>query len=545
MIHSSAARWRLLALFAAVLCALGLLTLASGQTPAKSAAGIHTARAASGHVSAGRMVKAQVSSKPFPVKHRTTSTARAPIGPRPLASSLKGPQGPATSVPAQAPGTLTFFKKTTPPAVCATSCAQSAINEPDTIGAGKVLFQTSNWNIAYTTNGGAASPLWQYQNPYSLNPNFCCDQTVTYVPSRNMIVRESLDLGSGSAQGFDIAIASPGAPTSWCTYHFNAANFGSTAGNLLDYPKIGYGDNNLYVTWNQYTPSGSAWINTGLARFPLDSLKACAGFGFNFLTRADNFTFGLSMGDSSSDTFYWASNWYTQSAGSGTSERLFHWAENSNTYFFSDVAVAAYNFSGGSCASQDGAVTNWCSRLDPRWETVSIGKSDWAANSNGAYGGDDLLTVAITAGPSGSDPFPYVIYEYFHAHGLGYIGTSATFNNGFAFAYGGCSPNPEGHLGCAATYGGGTGTTHFFPAGITILQDDFAPAQPWSFSFNQTGSGNATGWGDYEVTQPYNPSNGNWITTEWYINGSGTVRPQVLIFGRGRNAGGYGKWKNA
>lgn len=516
---------------------------AGAQAPAHSAAGIHTAQAGSGHMAAGRIVKAQVSSRPFAVKHRVLTPARPPVGPRPLVSQLKGPQGAQTSVPAQAPGTLTFFKKTTPGASCPTSCAQSAINEPDTAGAGKVLFQTSNWDIAYTTNGGAATPTWQYQNPYSLNSGFCCDQTVTYVPSRNIIVREALILGSGASQGFDIGIAKPSAPTSWCTYHFQAGNFGGTAGELLDYPKIAYGNNDLYVTWNKYTSSGSSWINTGLARFPLDSLKACAGFSYNFLSRTDNFTFGLSQG--SANTFYWVSNWYTQGAGSGTSERIFRWAENSGSYVFNDVGVAAYNFAGGNCASQDGAVTNWCSRLDPRWETASLGNSDWAANNNAAYGGDDLLTVAITAGPSGSDPFPYVIYEYFHAHGLGYIGTSATFNNGFAFAYGGCSPNPDGDLGCAATYGGGVGSSHFFPAGITILQDDISPAQPWAFSFNQTGAGNASGWGDYEKTQPYNPSSGNWITTEWFVNGSGVVRPQVLIFGRGRAAGGYGKWLNS
>lgn len=406
--------------------------------------------------------------------------------------------------------------------------------------------QTSNWDIAYTTNGGAAAPTWKYQDPYLLNSGFCCDQTLTYVPSRNIIVREALIFGTGAAQGVDIGVTTPQNPTSWCTYHLSAANIGGTAGNLLDYPKLAFTDNDLYVTFNQYTPNGSTWINTALERLTnLDNLKACGTVGLTYLTRTDNFTFGMSNGESSTDTFCWVSNWYTSGSGSGTSERIFHWADNSNTYFFNDVAVAAYNFAGGSCASADGVVTNWCSRLDPRWETVSIGPSDWAANANSAYGGDDLLTVAITAGPAGADPFPYVIYEYFHAHGLGYIGTSSTFNDTFAFAYGGCSPNPEGDLGCSATYGGGTGTTHLFPAGISIIQDDVSPTQPWAFSFNQTGAGNATAWGDYELTQPDNPSFGNWITTEWFVNSSNQVRPQVLIFGRGRNTGGYGKWKSS
>ena len=551
---SNRIRLTLVAIVSTIAVALGLAVAAApfGAVPAIGAAGMHSATAHTGTLAAGARINVKALSHPVrPTKaqlarsHRLLKLPAGPIGPHPLAASLAGPQGPQTATSAQLPGDLTFFKKTTPPAVCPTDCAQSTINEPSTVGAGKVLYQTSNWNIAFTQNGGAAAPTWQYIDPYLLNPGFCCDQTAVYVPSRNVIIREGLIFGTGAAQGIDLDVSSPATPGSVCQYHLSAGLFGGTDGNLMDYPKLAFSNSNLYLTYNQYTPNGSAWINTNLVRFNLDQLKACGGVGFSFLNRNDNFTYGLSYGEGSADTFYWVSNWYTQGAGSGTSERIFHWADNSNTYFFNDVGVAAYNFSGGNCASQDGVVTNWCTRLDPRWETASIGKPDWAANTNGAYGGDDLLTVAITAGPAGADPFPYVIYEYFHLHAPSYITTGATFNDGFAFAYGGCSPNDQGDIGCSATYGGGTGSSHFFPAGITILQDDVTPTQPWGFSFNQTGAGNASGWGDYEYTQPYNPSFGAWITTEWYVNSSNVVRPQVLVFGRGRDAGGYGKWKNS
>jgi hypothetical protein len=550
-------RWRTggVVLGTALITATGLmLTVPAGAAPADVPAGTPQVTQ-HGTMPAGKVVHASTSTKPFQPnaaqranQRRVLNLPAAPIGPHPQKADIAKLNGPQTdpSKQAQLPGDLTFFKKTTPNAACASSCAQSTINEPDTVGIGKTLFQTSNWDIAYTTNGGAATPTWLYQNPYALNPQFCCDQTVTYDAARNIIVRQSLDLGTGTQTGFDIAIAKPQTPTTWCTYHFSGPSFGGASGELLDYPKTAIANNNLYVTWNAYNASGSAWLRTGLARLPLDNLKACSGFSFNFLSRTDNFTFGLSYGESSLDTFYWVSNWYTTSAGSGTSERIFYWPENSGTYFLVDRAVAAYNFSGGSCASQDGVVTNWCSRLDPRWETASITRSPYEANAgNAGFAGDDTLTVAITAGPGGGDPFPYVIYEYFKLYGLSYISTARTFNNGFAFAYGGCSPNSFGDLGCAATYGGGTGTSHFFPAGITIIQDEISPNQPWAFSFNQTGAGNASGWGDYEITQPYNPSFGAWITTEWFVNGSGTVRPQVLIFGRGRVAGGYGKWLNS
>jgi hypothetical protein len=277
---------------------------------------------------------------------------------------------------------------------------------------------------------------------------------------------------------------------------------------------------------------------------PLDSLASCAGFSFSYLTRNDNFTFGLTYGASSLDTFYWVSNWYTSSGGSGTSERIYSWPENSGSYSFTDVGVTAYNFSGGSCASQDGVVTNWCSRLDPRWETAWISGAEYNAQANSAFAGDTILGVAITAGPGGGDPFPYVIYEYFKLNSRSFIQTSATFNNGFAFAYAGCAPNSYGYVGCAMSWGGGTGTTHYFPGGLILVQDNISPAQPWTFSFNLSGAGNASAWGDYQVTQPFNPAVGPFITTQWSVNGSGTVVPQVVVWGRGRDSGGYKKWKS-
>jgi hypothetical protein len=353
-----------------------------------------------------------------------------------------------------------------------------------------------------------------------------------------------LTLGTGATEGFTIATAASKTPTAWCTYHFSAANFGGTAGDLLDYPKIAYSNSNVYVTWNHYNSSG-AWVDTGLARVPIDSLASCASVSFNYLTRNDNFTFGLTYGASSLDTFYWVSNWYTQSGGSGSSERIYNWPENGTTYFFNDVAVTAYNFAGGSCASQDGVVTNWCSRLDPRWETAWISRAEYNAQANAAFAGDTILGVAITAGPGGGDPFPYVIYEYFKLNSKSFIQTSATFNNGFAFAYAGCAPDVYGYVGCSMSWGGGTGTTHFFPGGLIVLQDNVNPTQPWAFSFNVSGSGNASAWGDNMVTQPFNPAVGPFITTEWAVNGSGAVVPHVVIWGRGRDANGYKRWKSS
>jgi hypothetical protein len=522
---------------------------ASNTRPAVSGSGV----AKTGQVS-GHLVRAATSTRPF-VPTAAQKAARAhvmkvraglpkpPVGPHTTAASVARLRGPQTSLTTrQAPGDFKIFKNSTIPAQCS-GCGQATVNEPDTANAGKVIQQTSNWNMAYTTNGGAGSPTWQYQNPYSLSAAFCCDQTMLYEPSRDKFVYEGLTGGSGSQVGFTIATASSSTPTSWCTYHFSSASFGGTAGELLDYPKIAYANNNLYVTWNRYNAAGNSWIDTGLARLPIDSLASCSTVNYTYLSRNDNFTFGLTYGASSLDTFYWVSNWYTSGSGSGTSERIYYWPENSGTYFFADRAVSSYNFSGGTCASQDGVVTNWCSRLDPRWETAWISRAEYNAQASTAFGGDTVLGVAITAGPGGGDPFPYVIYEYFKLNSLSYIQTGATFNNGYAFAYAGCAPNVHGYVGCSMSWGGGTGTTHYYPGGLILMQDNINPTQPWAYSYSLYGSGNASAWGDYQVTQPFQPDVGPFLTTQWAVNSGGTVVPHVVIWGRGHDTNGYNHWK--
>jgi hypothetical protein len=551
----AARRWyALVALISVPALFAGLFfSAAPGNAASTHPAVTGTGVAKTGHVS-GHLVRAATSNRPFvPTAAQKAARAHAmkflgglpkpPVGRHTTAANVARLSGPQTSLTTrQATGSFQIFKNSTIPAQCS-GCGQSTVNEPDTANAGKVIQQTSNWNMAYTTNGGAATPTWQYQNPYSLSAAFCCDQTILYEPSRDKFVYEGLTLGSGSQVGFTIATASSNTPTSWCVYHFNSASFGGTAGEVLDYPKIAYANNNIYVTWNRYNAAGNGWIDTGLARLPIDSLSSCSSVSYNYLTRNDNFTFGLTYGASSLDSFYWVSNWYTQSSGSGSSERIYYWPENSGTYFFADRAVTAYNFSGGSCASQDGVVTNWCSRLDPRWETAWISRAEYNGQASSAFAGDTILGVAITAGPGGGDPFPYVIYEYFKLNALSFIQTSATFNNGYAFAYAGCSANVHGYVGCTMSWGGGTGTTHFYPGGFILLQDNINPTQPWAYSYNLYGSGNASAWGDYMVTQPFQPAAGPFLTSEWAVNSSGTVVPHVVIWGRGHDASGYNRWK--
>ena len=90
----------------------------------------------------------------------------------------------------------------------------------------------------------------------------------------------------------------------------------------------------------------------------------------------------------------------------------------------------------------------------------------------------------------------------------------------------------------------GSSAVDYYPGGLILLQDNVNPTQPWGYDFNLFGSGNASAWGDYMVTQPFEPDVGPFITTEWAVNGSGAVVPHVVIWGRG-NEYGYARFKTS
>jgi hypothetical protein len=457
------------------------------------------------------------------------------LGPHTTGADVVRPLGTPTDVSAQqaSPGplasnTFTIFKNK----LINSGGSQSTVNEPSAANSGKTVVETSNWNIAYSLNGGATNPVWANQNPYALSPGYCCDTQVLYDKERDVFVLMLLDYaGEGaSTNGLTISIARGQTPTSWCTYKFNGASFAEGATDTLDFAKIAISNSNLYLTWNDYPPF-SGFTASGLARLPLDSLAACAGVGYNYLLRNTEFTFALAQQTSTHDQFWWVSNWMLDGTVNGQNLRIFWWPENSGSYFGVTRGINAYTFGGNN-------VCSWCGRLDPRYESVVITPAEYRAQANGSFGGDEVLEVATTSGPGGGDPQNYVVYNYFHLNSVSYIGSDATFNNSFSFAYPGCAVNERGYVGCAEVQGSGGA-----PGGIVILQDRDSPTQPWGFNF-VVGSINASSnWGDYVVTNPWQPGGGPFQTVLWNLNG-GTVQPYYIVWGRGREANDYARWKS-
>lgn len=535
-------KWQVVVILAGVAIMAAMLGPVSNAS-APGPAGVQGAASKTGHVGAARMVKAGALTKPFvPTRAERQARQRAMAGlakhPAPSMGNHTttadvtvsgGPQANPNGT--QAPGDFRVLKSSLINSTCS-GCGQSTVNEPSVANSGKFVVETSNWNIAYTLKGNKGTVPWLNQNPYALAAGFCCDQEVTYDPGRDVFLLLQLKYTSEGAatNGLALSVAPGNNPTAWCTYTFPGA-IGGGATDTPDFPKIAVANNNAYVTWNDYPPN-QAFARSGLARFPLDSLASCAGFGYSFLTRTTEFTFALSQADSSLDQFYWVSNWFLDGTPNGSNMRIFYWPENSGTYFNVTRAINAYTFGNVSCGSP-----NWCSRLDPRYESVTITRAEYRAQANSAFAGDSLLEISTSAGPSGfSAGKNYVVYNYFKLNALSYIGSDQLYSTATNFAYPGCGVNKYGHEGCAMQYGNNT------PGGFILLKDDVNPLQPWGDSFVLGGISGASAGGDYVVTSPWNPAVGPFQSVLWNVNGS-TVQPYWVVWGRTRDANGYNRWK--
>jgi hypothetical protein len=459
-----------------------------------------------------------------------------PLGPHTTAADVARPGGPPTDVsvqqasPEYVANTFTVFKKSLINSICS-GCAQSTVNEPSVANSGAQTVETSNWNIAYSHNGGAT---WLNQDPYTLSPGYCCDTEVVYDQDRDVFILLLLDYTSegASTNGLTLSVARGATPTSWCTYKFTGGNFGEGSTDTLDYPKIALSNSNLFLTWNDYPPN-AGFSSSGLARFPLDAMANCAGFGFSYLTRNTEFTFGLAQQPSSHDQFYWVSNWFLDGTVDGQNERIFWWPDNSGSYNWVTRAINAYNFSPVACGSP-----NWCSRLDARYESVVITPAEYRAQANSAFAGDDILEIAMQAGPSGFDANNYVVFNYFKLHSLNYIGNDQLWNGSQTFAYAGCAVNERGYVGCSISEGANA------PGGFILLQDNVNPTQPWGYDYLVGGIKGASAWGDYNFTNPWHPGGGPFETVLWNVSSLGKVQPYYVVWGRGTDTYDFNRWKS-
>ena len=171
----------------------------------------------------------------------------------------------------------------------------------------------------------------------------------------------------------------------------------------------------------------------------------------------------------------------------------------------------------------------------------------------GAYRANGVIGFSMNAKQGGFAPFPYTVREYFRESDLAYLGHSNLYCTTCAIQFLALAPNSRGHVGGSYSWGGGTGTTHYYPGSATLVEDDVSPNQPWTNDFWQSGAGNTCTygglyrWGDYLTVRPNDAADTTWVGTGFReIRSCGTTgsytQPTLIFFGRTRDTGDFNRW---
>lgn len=406
---------------------------------------------------------------------------------------------------------------------------KSTIGEPTVSGYNDLVVQSGNWYLAASGDAGAS---WGFVDPFALmagvDGGFCCDQVIRYEPSRDLLLVLLMSVASPVTNRNTLRlIVAQGIRSGCCnvfTYDFTPQALGLPAGQWHDYPKVTVGKNFVYITTNRFAPvtcPPCTFQGGTIYRLPLDPLKAGTGFSFSFFNPPQG-SLLVAEGIGDSDTAYWGSNLTTSTL------RVFRWAENSGTIFFSDVAVAPWSDASRVCVGPDGR--DFGGRADGRLQTAIFSN-----RIDGVDGKQLLFGQSSAAQPAASRPFAYMRMTRIAVATMAPLDTRDLAFNNSCVVYGAGSVNSRGGLGISAFFGGGVANpTHF----VGLWDESGGSGTfPFQLAGTLTSSQGPTSnvWGDYLSVEPLFPNTCAFQTSGYVLMGGGSgnnVQPFYTSFGR-------------
>ena len=386
----------------------------------------------------------------------------------------------------------------------------STVGEPNVANNGDNIFYTGNWYATRSYDGGGS---WSAVNPYTTLPNvdggFCCDQTLIYEHSRDILVWVLQYIEENGRNTLRVAISPGAAMNNWYWWDFQPAAVNADwDGEWFDYNHVATSNNFLYVGTNAFTVSTpSRFARSVILRFPLDALANGSNLDYRSYSTT---TYGsLRFVQGARDVMYFASH-------SSTSQmRVFKWPEATNSVSTFDVNVSLWSRSQPYfSAGPDG--NNWLGRCDHRI-------------TGGAVAGD-VLTFAWTSNNFNERPRPYVRVVNISAANESLINEPDIWNQEMAFAYPALCPNNRGDLGITLFAGGGD----YHPGHVVGVRD--AQRGVWDLAASRYGTNGPDDgkWGDYLGILPYSDSGASWIASGYTLRGGSNrtdIEPRVVQFG--------------
>lgn len=399
---------------------------------------------------------------------------------------------------------------------------RSFISEPSAANRGSAIFETGNYFAALSTNGGNTFSFIDPQTAFiTVTGGFCCDQVVTYDPTRDLMFWLLEYTDNSTQNNLRLAVfRGNDLNTGTSSIYYD---FLSPTGTFYDFNDMCVSNNYLWLTTNT-SPIASPGLNNGfMYRISLDQLKTgntITATGFNSISNSlTNVAFRCTQG--ATTTMYWGSH------NTRTQLRLFRWDENSSTPSWYNLNLTyGYNDGPYVCQGPDGR--DWCGRFTSNLRDKILGA--WVAKG--------IIGFMWDASPIGNYSRPYIEVARIYESTFQLKDQPAMQNNDFAVAYPAVAPNARGDLGIAIFSGGG----QYYPTGELSIVDDMSPdpATQWLFQIVNESSQDPTAneWGDYLSVRPFSPNNLVWLGTTYFLDGCGgpvCLNPRFVVFGRERD----------
>ena len=445
---------------------------------------------------------------------RGTPPSQAPSGPN---SQSGGVQAPPPG-----PNDMTYFL--THDQAAFYSGGKSVTNEPSVGNAGPIVFVTSNWDAAYSTNAGST---FTFVNPYSQFPSidggFCCDQTAIYASAQDAMIWQLQYNYSATTGKNTYRVAFAGADSvafsGWCYYDFSPAFFGVTnAGANFDYPDVSLSNN--YVWYQTRIFSTGGFVGTLVFRIHIAEAVACQTTSVDWvITDSSHFTISLAKGAQSTMYFFVHNG--------ASSERVYTWAEGTLNYSWNDFNVSTWADAARSCPwpiATGGDGRNWCGGQN---NPNNISRTSWVSGG--------VIGTMWGASQDGSHPFPYIRVVRINESTKALINEPDIWSSSAAWIYPSVSIDARGHIGGVAFFGGGSS----YPSLTTLIWDDItsSPPPPWETYYVVTSAAGDVNWGDYSTARVAGINVNTWVGTgQWKPNSTlGVSNTYYVWFGRGRD----------
>ncbi len=367
----------------------------------------------------------------------------------------------------------------------------SDVGEPSAHSDRNVIMQTGNWYTAVSTDNGIN---WGYLDPSvdtpewpSVNGGFCCDQVVlTKADSDHSLICWLVQFSPDAASNtIRIAVAEgkndlDRPDPQFCLYDFSASSFGVGGDTELDFNKIAYSNDWLYISSNLFDISSGNADGAVLWRMELDDFAGCGSVTTQAMVDEEHQSFALTLGAGS--TMFFGSH----HGGQHDELRIFRISDSSSTVNWNTRDISTFPSSGRGqsvCTAPDG--NDPCQRFDSRIV--------------GAWTGAGRIGFMWTAAAGGDYPFPHVRVAVFDSGDRDLISEPHIWNDNYAWVYPAVGVNNRGDVaGTVYRIGGGQ-----HPRAYASIWDDISGGPtPWEVHGIRysNDSPNDDEWGDYGRT---------------------------------------------